>query len=107
MQGDVLAQFLFIFLTDFVLSRSEQEFGFVYELQKSSRIKAKRINDLDFTEDIVLLENNVKLANQQLERIRVEADKVGLEINEKKTEVMTFCCDLASFESGRSLLKRQ
>jgi hypothetical protein len=46
--------------------------------------------DLDFADDIVLLGNNIKLANEQLEQLRVEAAKVGLIINEKKTEVMTF-----------------
>ena len=57
LQGDVLAPFLFILVRDYVLSRSEREYGFEYKPRRSSREQARRINDLDFADDIVLLEN--------------------------------------------------
>ena len=73
----------------------------MYRTRRSSRVPAKHINDLDFADDIVLLENTIKLANEQLERLRVEAAKVGLVINENKTEVMTFNCDHSSMRPGK------
>ena len=60
------------------------------------------INDLDFADDIVLLENCIEIANRQLESLRAEAARVGLVINEKKTEVMTFNIDQASSNSSGS-----
>jgi hypothetical protein len=101
LQGDVLAPFLFILVMDYVLGKSERQFGFEYKPKRSIRNPAKRISDLDFADDIVLLENNIKLANEQLEQLRVEAAKVGLIINEKKTEVMTFNCDHKSWKPGK------
>ena len=73
----------------------------MYRTRRSSRVPAKHINDLDFADDIVLLENTIKLANEQLERLRVEAAKVGLVINENKTEVMAFNCDHPSIGPGK------
>lgn len=46
--------------------------------------------NLDFADDIVLLENSIAIANEQLNILKTEARKVGLEINEEKTEVMIF-----------------
>ena len=105
LQGDVLAPFLFILVMDYVLMRSEEQYGFEYRQasgSRSRRIPARRINDLDFADDIVLLENCIQIANQQLESLRSEAARVGLVINEKKTEVMTFNIDQASSNLGGS-----
>ena len=71
LQGDVLAPFLFILAMDYVLTRSEGQFGFEYRQARGTRTRnepARRINDLDFADDIVLLENCIALANQQLEK---------------------------------------
>ena len=105
LQGDVLAPFLFILVMDYVLMRSEEQYGFEYRQasgSRSRRIPARRINDLDFADDIVLLENCIQIANLQLESLRSEAARVGLVINEKKTEVMTFNIDRASSNLGGS-----
>ena len=105
LQGDVLAPFLFILVMDYVLMRSEEQYGFEYRQasgSRSRRIPARRINDLDFADDIVLLENCIQIANLQLESLRSEAARVGLVINEKKTEVMTFNIDQASSNLGGS-----
>lgn len=101
LQGDVLAPFLFILVMDYVLGRSERQYGFEYKPRRSIRNPAQRISDLDFADDIVLLENSIRVANQQLEQLRIEAARVGLIINEKKTEVMTFNCDHKSWEPGK------
>lgn len=87
----------------YVLDRSECQYGFEYKPRRGTRanVHAKRISDLDFADDIVLLENSIRLANQQLEQLRIEAARVGLIIKEKKTEVMTFNCDHKSWEPGK------
>ena len=75
------------------MSKSEENFGFVYEMgsaRDTSRHQQKRINDLDFADDIAMLENSIQLANAQLEKLAEEASKVGFEINVEKTEYMAF-----------------
>lgn len=49
-----------------MLDRSDKNFGFINEIRKSIRHPDKRINDLDFGDDIVLLENSIRLAIEQL-----------------------------------------
>lgn len=72
------------------MKKSAGDFGFVYEEQKSRRSPAKLINDLDFADDIALLEKSHEMANKQLATLSSEAKKVGLEINIDKTKYMTF-----------------
>ena len=59
LQGDVLVPFLFILVMDYSLTRSEGQHGFVYRTLREPRKPARRINDLEFADDIVLLENAV------------------------------------------------
>ena len=90
LQGDVLAPFLFIVVIDYVMNKSAGTHGFVYKKRSSTRHPDQVINDLDFADDIVLLENSIEMANEQLRILNKEACKVGLTINEEKTEVMMF-----------------
>ncbi len=68
------------------MSRSEQGFGFEHERRNGSRHPAKFINDLDFADDIALLESSIPRAEQQLNTPSSEAYEVELEINLDKTE---------------------
>jgi hypothetical protein len=78
------------------MHRSEENFGFEYEPRQSSRYSAKKINDLDYPDDIALLESSIAMANEQILKLRNVARQVGLEINIEKTEYMTF--NIASTE---------
>ena len=49
------------------------------------------LNDLDYADDIALLENTIPRANAQLNTLSAEARPVGLEINTDKTECMVIC----------------
>lgn len=101
LQGDVLAPFLFIIVMDYVLDESGKGYGFMYRTRTGSRDPARYISDLDFADDIVLLENSIRVANEQLEKLRSKAASVGLEINGEKTEVMSFNCDHSSIAPGK------
>lgn len=84
-----MAPFLFILAMDYVLARSEGQYEFEYR-------QANSTNDLDFADDLLLLENYIELANRQLKSLRAEAARAGLVINEKKTQIMTFSIKQAS-----------
>ena len=86
MKGDVLAPYLFTIVVDYVMSRSEGDFGFIYKTGTSRT--ERKLNDLDYADDIALLEMSITKAAEQLLRLSVEASTVGLEVNTEKTEYM-------------------
>ena len=93
LQGDVLAPFLFIILVDYLLGKaSEPDTGVMTCPRKSSRYPAKILNDLDFADDIALLESSITRAQSQLTRTADAAADLGLVISAPKTEFMTINC---------------
>ncbi|XP_068689925.1 uncharacterized protein [Montipora foliosa] len=90
LQGDVLAPFLFMILVD--LTTSDIDSGVVTHPRRSRRYLAKVLNDLDFADDIALLESTVPLAQTQLTRTASTAKDLGLIMNVPKTEYMTANC---------------
>ncbi|XP_068703873.1 uncharacterized protein [Montipora foliosa] len=94
LQGDVLAPFLFMILVDFLLTKatSDIDSGVVTHPRRSRRYLAKVLNDLDFADDIALLESTVPLAQTQLTRTASTSKDLGLIINVPKTEYMTANC---------------
>jgi len=88
LQGDVLAPTLFIIVIDYVMRNAEDSFGFTTHQRLSARKPARKLNDLDYADDIALLEESLERAQRQLERTSSEASKVGLEINVDKTKLM-------------------
>ena len=94
MQADTLAPFFFIIVLDYVLSKAingrEQDVGFTLKPRKSSQHPKVVLTDLDFVDDISLLSDNMQQAQELLTRVESECAKVGLRINAKKTEVITY-----------------
>ena len=93
LQGDVLAPFLFIILVDYLLlNASEANTGAETHPRLSRRYPAKILNDLDFADDIALLETSIARAQLQLTRTSQAAADLGLTISAPKTEFMTINC---------------
>ena len=90
LQGDVLAPFIFIIVIDYVMANSEGDFGFITHPKEGSRKPLKRLNDLDYADDIALLEQTIEQAQLQLTATSNKANEVGLEINVEKTKTMIF-----------------
>ena len=88
-QRDTLAPFLFIIALDYVL-RKAIKLGFTITPRKSSRSPAVALADLDYADDICLVSDRVEQAQELLNRVEVECAKVGLRLNAKKTEVITY-----------------
>ena len=95
LQGDVLAPFLFIILIDYLLKSSTEgtESGVETHPRRSRRFPAKVLNDLDFADDIALLESSILRAQEQLSRTAEAAKDLGLIISVAKTEYMTINCN--------------
>ena len=94
LQGDVLAPFLFIILVDFLMktSTSGLDSGVVTHPRRSRRHQAKVLSDLDFADDIALLESSISRAQAQLNSTAAAAKDLGLIISVPKTEYMTANC---------------
>lgn len=94
LQGDTLAPYLFAIVVDYVLRKAisgrEEELGFTISPRKSRRVPPVQVTDLDFADDIALLSNEIHQAQELLKLLETEADRVGLHVNAKKTEVMAF-----------------
>ena len=94
MQGDTLAPFLFVIILDHALRKAingrEQDLGFTLTPRRSRRHPAVVLTDLDYADDISLLSNDMVQAQELLSKVESECAKVGLRLNAKKTEVITY-----------------
>ena len=94
LQGDTLAPFIFAIMIDYAMrqaiSDQQEMLGFTIKARKSRRIPPIVISDLDFADDIALISDEIKQAQEFLTRVEIEAAKIGLHLNEKKTEFMAF-----------------
>ena len=93
LQGDTLAPFLFIIVLDFSMRKAlkdREHLGFTITPRRSRRIGPLMLSDLDFADDIALLSNQIREAQELLDRVETECKKVGLHLNAKKTEYMAY-----------------
>ena len=94
LQGDTLAPYLFAIVVDYLMRKAingmDEELGFTLRPRRSRRVPPITITDLDFADDIALLCNEIHQAQELLKRVEEEAARVGLHVNAKKTEHMTF-----------------
>ena len=80
-------------MVDYLLLRStDGDSGVLTCPRKSSRYPAKVLNDLDFADDIALLESSISRAQSQLTRTANAAADLGLVISAPKTEYITINC---------------
>jgi hypothetical protein len=96
LQGDTLAPFLFIIVVDYVMKNAENEHtnskgehGFATSLKQSARHQTPTMHDLDFVDDIVLLENTLERAQYQPTTTAKWPGIVRLQVHVKKTQAMT------------------
>ena len=85
LQGDVLAPFLFVVLVDYLLKKatSQLDSGVVTHPRHSRRHLVKPLNDLDFADDIALLESSISQAQAQLSKTAEAVADLGQGHNRK------------------------
>ena len=95
LQADVLAPFLFVVQVDYLLKKATLQLhsGVVTHPRRSRRHLAKSLNDLDFADDIALLESSIFRAQAQLTKTAEAAADLGLVISAPKSKYMTVNCN--------------
>ena len=95
LQGDTLAPFLFIIVLDYAMRKAmangkEEDLGFTITPRRSRRHPKEVLADLDFADDIALLSDAIKQAQELLLRVETECNKVGLGLNGPKTKFLAY-----------------
>ena len=89
LQGDPLAPFLFVICLDYALRTTISDTdGLTLKRRYSSRYPAEVLPDLDYADDIALLENSIQTAQDLLNRVEKACQDIGLFLNVSKTKYM-------------------
>ena len=89
LQGETLAQYLFIFCREYMLRSSIdkiKENGFKLTKERSRRYLAKTITDVDYADDIALLPNAPAQAETLLRSLKQAAAGIDLHVNAQESE---------------------
>ena len=91
MQGDTLAPYLFIVVIDYIMFSvtDNKDYGFTIAQRRSRRYPPVKITDADFADDLALLSDSIKEAQEILSSLEKAASTVGLFMNESKTKYMS------------------
>ena len=108
LQGDTLAPYLFIIVLDYCLRSAiegkEERLGFTITPRRSRQVGPLNITDLDFADDIALLSDTATQAQELLRNVENAALCVGLHMNAKKTQFMTYnqstCVDIQTVDGN-------
>lgn len=90
LKGDTLAPYLFIIVVDYFMRIAlgkRPDIGFTLT-PASRRVKAKEISDTEFADDIALVTNTVKEAEELMGEVEAISASVGLRMNEQKTKCL-------------------
>ena len=82
LQGNVLSPLLFVLLMNYLLSATVQDEDGINWCQN------KRLADLDYADDVVLISNEYNKLQRMIDRMSCTSKGAGLDINVQKTETM-------------------
>ena len=110
LQGDTLAPYLFIIVVDYCMRLVMEKYpysGFTVPPANSRRVKAQKIADAEFADDIALVTDTVKEGKELMREVdEVAVVVVGLRMNESKTKYLIEnieCPDLIVSVGGKSI----
>ena len=89
-----MAPYLFVIVIDYVmrtdLQGREDKLGFQLRKRKSRRVPPIIVTYIDLTDDIALVSEGIKEAQEMLTRVEKSAKRVGLSMNTWKTKYMSY-----------------
>ena len=94
LQGDTLAPYIFVIVIDYImrkaLTRSEEKLGFQLRKRQGRRVPPIIVTDMDFADDIALVYDGIKEAEEIIRIIELSAKCIGLRMNTGKTKYMSY-----------------
>ena len=94
LQGDKLAPYCFVIVIDYVMRTAlqgrENKLGFQLRKRKSKRVPPITVTYMDFADDISLVSEGIKEAQEMLTRVEKSAKRVGLSMNTGKTKYISY-----------------
>ena len=92
-QGDTLAPFIFVICLDYVLRTSVDKIkhlGLTLTKARSRRHPAVTITDADYADYLALMADTIADAQTLLHSLEIASGDIGLYVNAKKTEYMSY-----------------
>ena len=75
LQGDTLAPYLFVIVIDYIMRKAltgrEEKLGFHLRKRQSRRVPPIIVTDMDFADDIALVSDGIKEAEEMLRRVEL------------------------------------
>ena len=87
----ILAPYLFIIKVDYCMRlalKKHQDIGFTLTPARSRRVKVKKVSDTEFADDIALVTDTVKEAEDLMREVERVSMSVGLRLNETRTKYL-------------------
>ena len=109
LQGDTLALYVFILVVDYCVRLVMEKYpysGFTVTPAKNRRVKAQKIADTEFADNIALVTDTVKEADELMREVDEVVITVGLRMNESKTKYLVEnieCPDQIVSVGGKSI----
>jgi len=80
-EGCVLSPFIWVILMDFIIKSTAKKMG-----EPTFKWKSKTLLDLDYADDLSILDEDVSKLNEYLGVLQVHGPSIGLKLNVKKTK---------------------
>ena len=68
----------------------EEKLGFHLRKRQSRRVPPMIVTEMDFTDDIALVSDGIKEADELLRRVELSAKSIGLSMNTGKTKYISY-----------------
>ena len=94
LQGDTLDPYLFVIVIDYVmriaLQGKEDKLAFQLRKRKSRRVEPITVTYIDIADDIAIVSEGIKEAQEMLTRVEKSEKRLGLSINTGKTKYTSY-----------------
>ena len=91
LQDDTLAPYLFIIVVDYCMRPAldkHPDISFTVTPVRGRRVKTKKVSDTEFADNIALMTDTVKDAEDLMREVETVSMSVGLRLNETKTKYL-------------------
>ena len=94
LQEDTLAPYLFVIVIDYIMRKAltgrEEKLGIQLRKRQSRSVPLIIVTYIDFVDDIALVSDGIKKAEEMLRRVELSEKYIGLSMNTGKIKYMSY-----------------